>query len=286
MRHRLGNAVRTVRQGGNTDGVSDTNRGSAKLGFLRKNPPRNSFAAQHDGAPAAVTLRKVSLDGPLEDHTHPFGDKYVAPAVIPQKRLEKAYFVRVQVKALTQAESSLAQNSDKVQLSQSSQSGPLLSDGTSDETGLNPENASSDGVMGGITGDSSEDTKPQASISVEDSNSEAVVRVDVFRQTASSAWKEQPESSITVSLSAVFALHAEISDSVGQMPPPASFATIKPRNKSGSMRHSLAAAFGLTALDTVRITGTLLAGLLRQEPDTGEYKVKSISAYHGKFRLK
>eukprot|EP00977_Amphora_coffeiformis_P005529 scaffold1170_cov174-Amphora_coffeaeformis.AAC.13 len=285
MRLRLGNAVRSVRQN-NTDTAPESGRSGGRFGFRRRGS-QNSDGAQHDGAPEPVTLKQVTVNGPLQDQTHPFGDEYFEAAVVQQKRLDKVWFVRVKVVDGQPVHSGAPSEENFNSLQPN-----IYAAARSEMIQIADVEAKDDTIpldlgASGTTGKESEQKASAEPTEEPDRtlHSEPKAVIEVFRQTEDSGWLDRAVSSVSVSLSAILALHAEISESVGRLPPPASFPDIEPRSQSGSLTRSLGVALGLTALDTVRITGMLLSGLLQYHPDSGEYSVKPISAYHGKCTM-
>lgn len=266
MRQRLGNAVRSVRQN-NADPAVDPSKGGGRFGMRR----RSANTPKHEDAPEAISVKKVSVIGQLEDHVHPFGESKLEPVV--QKRLDKHWLVRVHILNPTDAQRVEGKDSE------SGQEFPTNVAASADEA---VENAVVDGDDGGEL--AGEDEQQNSSVKVA-SDPEPFIRIDVYSSGETPDWMDRPLSSVTVPLPSVFALHSKISESVGRLPPPASFHTVKERSESGAPTHSLASAFGLTALDAVRITGTLLSGLLRYHPDSGEYALNPLSVYHGTFLI-
>lgn len=282
MRQRLGAVVRTARTSGR-ESTADPNRGSSRFAFRLHNSTKNPDAAGHDSAPSYVALRNIAVAGPLEEQTHPFGEKYL-PVVLPQKRLQKNWFVRVKIADLNPT---ATESPDKVTPERSTQPTTGQEESKQERVAVIEE---SEGLFSApaLTMDQGRavaDEDEQRDISEADAvGTDILAKIEVYQQSETAQWIDRPASVVNVPLTAVFALHAEISESVASLPPPATYPSIEPRKESGALRHSLATAFGLTALDTVRLAGTLLSGLLQYEPSSGEYSISRVSPYHGTLR--
>ena len=254
MRQRLENAVRSVRQS-NVDPSTESSRNGNRFGFRLRGTAKGS---EDDGAPEAMDVRNVSIHGTLQDQTHPLGADYLGKE-LASKRLDCTWFARVK---LNDAPLPCTDGNEPPSVDRNS-SPIALAVGLVDP--LQQENTAAT------------ESPPE--------HFELTAPIHVYRQEPQAGLMDRPVSSVVVPLSSVYALHSSISECVGRLPPPASYHSATPRNESAALPWSLAVAFGLTPLDTVRVTGTLLGGLLRCKQDTGEYSIVPISEYHGEFVL-
>jgi len=101
--------------------------------------------------------------------------------------------------------------------------------------------------------------------------------IQIFRQLGDEVAKK-PVGEIFRKLDDILALHTSLSESVSSVPCAASL-QIPERTSTGSMTESLVRVLGLTAIDTVRITGNLLGGLLASVTN---HSVHSSLEHHGK----
>ena len=250
--------------------------GCARGSFRR----RSGNPAKHEDAPESVTVKRVSVTGPLETQVHPFGESYLETHVLPLKRLEKPWFVRVEIilpEAATQVMgkqevNESAKSSDDFQHSSAADMTAQAKSEVSNYPEV--EELETNEVLAG------RDRDPESEKVTE---IEPLVSIFVHCPTENLDCLDRHVSSVATSLASVFALHSEISESIGRLPPPASFSTLKERSESGALTKSLAAVFGLSPIDTVRITGTLLSSLLQYHADTGEFSFTPVSAYHGMY---
>ena len=94
-----------------------------------------------------------------------------------------------------------------------------------------------------------------------DSIGDEVYRVQVFR--GSTEGNYLPVADIVRKLTDVLTLHTQLSESLSRLPLSSSSMQGEPgRSSVGEMNGSLTKKLGLTALDTVRLTGKLLGGIL------------------------
>ena len=268
VRQRLGKAVRSVRQG-NTDSASDPDRGTGRFSSRRVPNSGSKDIIEQSGVPEPVTVKRFSVSGPLVEIIHPFGENHLEPSEYPQKRLEKSYLVRVQVVE------SLSSTVPSLEPCKQDLLGPSTpNDCESDAPAKKADRNSLSNIAEAET--------PADEFRAEKPDPRLTIIIQTYQRTDTADWTERPCSTVELALSSVFELHSEISECVGKLPLPASFPTLE-RSESGGLGKSLAAAFGLSPLDTVRITGILLSGLLQYQPETGDYSVKSLSTHHGKL---
>jgi hypothetical protein len=268
VRERLGNVVKNVRQHTSDSSSLSDRTGGGRFSRLRRSAVRSNDSEEHSGAPEPITLKRVTVEGNLVDSIHPFGGHHLELVESPMKRLQKPYFVRA-----------------KLFDSAHSKSGPdELADSESlqtDATEAHLQNLNKDTPVVSVK---DEDTQAPAFSLTSPPTPEIHVTIQTFERVTSEkkGWMEQPCSTTTVPVSAIFALHTEISECISQISPPPCIPTEGQRNQVGGFSQSLSSTLGLSSLDTVRITGTLLSGLLQYHPETGYYTLRQISAYHGK----
>jgi hypothetical protein len=294
MRERLGAAVRSVRIG--KDDEEGIPRNSGRFSLRRRGTRQDNANGRVQGAPDPVKLRNIMIKGPLDSPTHPFGDISSSTSDLPLKRLEGSWFVRVATSSSHQE----AEGSEEIEENQKSTPSQLsgavvaTNDSSTEDHRESQEIDSATSTMsrepGTETSDPELPTRAGTSQYVDGARNSApytpepknrlAFQLQVFNHRTETTW-DRPVVKVDKTLSEVLQLHTELSESIARVP--SSFSdTGKGTGRSSAemMSASLAAALGLTALDTVRITGRLLGGLLENvttEPDS-----EASLNYHGK----
>jgi hypothetical protein len=305
MRERMGAAVRSVRQGKDDQNGVPRNSGRFSLRRRGNSTPQDNANGNIQGAPAPVKLRNVVIKGPLDSPTHPFGDIRSSPSDLPLKRLEGAWFVKVttgnsdevaDAKEAIEAKESLlsSQSSDAVVTKNQTNDASTEDHRESQERNITEQITATSAISSAAGTEMSypdlpADTRTSQDVDGEQSGASCAsepkkrlsFRVKVF-QHSTETMRNRPVAEVETTLYEVLHLHTELSESIARVPFGSSSAGNDPgRSSTEMMNESLATALGLTALDTVRITGRLLGGLLEnltREPDS-----EASLIYHGKL---
>jgi hypothetical protein len=305
MRERMGAAVRSVRQGKDDQNGIPRSTGRFNLRRRGNSAPQDNVNGKVQGAPAPVKLRNVMIKGPLDSPTHPFGEIGSSPSNLPLKRLEGAWFVQVTTgnsdegagaREAIEANQTLisSQFSDAVVTTNQTNDDSTEDHQESQENDLT-EQIPATSTMPSTAGtemsdlDLPADTRTSQYVDGEQSSASCTFepknklsfRVKVF-QHSTEEMRNRPVAEVETTLYEILHIHTELSESIARIPFGSSSAGNDPgRSSTEMMNESLATTLGLTALDTVRITGRLLGGLLEnltREPDT-----EASLIYHGKL---
>lgn len=300
MRERMGAAVRSVRQG--KDDQNGVPRNSGRFSLRRRgiSTPQDNANGKAPGGPAPIKLRDVVIKGLLDSPTNPFGDISSSPSDLPLKRLEGAWFVQVTTGNSDEAaDAREAIEAKQTMISLQSSDAVVAANQTNDASPEDHRESGESNTTEQITATSTLSSAAVTEISdpdlpVDTRTSQYVdgeqsgafeqknrlsFRIKVFQHTAETM-RNRPAAEVETTLYEILHLHTELSESIARIPFGSSSADNDPgRSSTGMMSESLATALGLTALDTVRITGRLLGGLLEnltREPDS-----EASLIYHG-----
>jgi hypothetical protein len=302
MRERMGAAVRSVRQGKDDQNGIPRNSGRFNLRRRGNSALQDNANGKIPGAPAPVKLRNVMIKGPLDSPTHPFGEISSSASDLPLKRLEGAWFV--QVTTGNSDEAADAREAKQTLISSPSPDAVVTTNQTnnastedhreSQKNDITEEKTATSTIPNTAGTEMSDldlpaDTRTSQYVDGEQSsascafepNSKLSFRIKVF-QHSTETMRNRPVAEVETTLYEILHLHTELSESIARIPFGSSSAGNDPgRSSTEMMNESLATALGLTALDTVRITGRLLGGLL--ENLTRELDSEASLIYHGKL---
>jgi hypothetical protein len=304
MRERMGAAVRSVRQGKDDQNGIPRNNGRFSLRRRGNSALQDNANGKVPGAPSPVKLRNVMIKGPLDSPTHPFGEFSSLSSDLPLKRLEGAWFVQVTTGNSDEAADAREAIEAKQTLMSSPSSDVVVTTNQTNDASTEDHRESQKNDITEQTATSTipstagtemsdldlpADTRTSQYVDGEQSNASCAFepknklsfRVKVF-QHSTETMRNRPVAEVETTLYEILHLHTELSESIARIP----FGSSSAGNDSGRsstemMNESLATALGLTALDTVRITGRLLGGLLEnltREPDS-----EASLIYHGKL---
>ena len=213
-------------------------------GTIRK--PQNSSDSLAASELGSLKLRDVSLTEPLDTSSDPLEMGDFPEEIL--KRLEGRWFVRVKIGAK-----------------------PI---------DLNFLSEKREADLLDLSGDKVDKIKNLAQDNTDNKTSHGqVLNIAIFQSHDSLS--EKPHSHVIREISDIYALHTSISECVGRMPPPSYVREVEPRDDHGTLKRSLAKALGLTALEAVRTTAKLLAGLL-EDGMLGNSATVNVTDYHGK----
>lgn len=241
---RFGAAVRSVRR-------PETRSG----GFSMRRPGNQGFP---DGSPDPIKLRNVKLSGSLPTTPHPIHGGAQEVPKMPSKRLEGLWTVAVLV--------------DRTEADATSTTGPGVSLVTIPEKNDSHENQAKDDLEGGrplSTADQSADRKlseEQTNIQPEIAEPKQPLRLEtVFTISVSHRSMQDSalaKSSVSRTYADVLDLHRKVSQSLTQDISSLFLNGEERRSKRGELGTVASTYFGLSPLDTIRMSARLLSGLL------------------------
>lgn len=262
IRERLGTAVRSVRKGAATlpDDETGSSVESGKTRSIFR--PRSLQGGQDTGENSVgsgaevIKLRNIRITGSLATETDPFGKPQIA-TIQPLKQIEANLFVEVTVRNKDTASRNQMRDSAKGEQVQ-----------TEDSTHVGFQFRSDEAVHEAPATDRAHskrkagDQPDSAAIEVE---AEQLPRfqLQVFRQGLEGSEVELI-AEIEKDIVSLLSLHTAISECVAQLPFSAYCDYYPSRTTSSDMSNSLASTLGLNAVETTRITGRILGGLMAE----------------------
>lgn len=269
MKQRLGAAVRRARTV-----TSD----SQKFLAGRHSARQETSEVTPLGSPNAVKLQKVLLSGPLQTPVHPFGEGGTEIPGVPLKKFEGLMSVRVGIHSTVERENCNTKMRDP-KISGTAVGSPLQftsgnemgaestmahetsceicdvekTDEVEDRSGISDAGSSeNDGMMELPFAD----PRPKSS-----ENLEIVFRIQVFQHECDDATSSIAD--LLKKLPDIVALHTSLSESVARVPSYLFDSELDiGRTSMARMNENLSHVLGLTPLDSMRLTGKLLGGLL------------------------
>jgi hypothetical protein len=261
MRGRLGAAFRNVRRGGTPPrnarrgGTPPPAESGRRFGFMSRNAPsRQDTEDPSFGVTEAVKLRNISIAGQLTLPTDPFRASGNNAMEVPLKKLEGYWFVHVDVCLATQG-GNRASHLEQKNLTDDKPH-PEASSDRGETEGLPPSTSSQH-----LTLDTNSADDHANLLGDNDSEHGVIFQIKVVRRL-SAGNQTQIVSELKKSIPDVLAMHTTISESISHLPSSPYSTTELARTPSGDMSKSLASVLGLNAVETVRITGRMLGGLL------------------------
>lgn len=286
IKQRFGAVVRKARKA-----TLDSQRFSDGLRTARQ----GSSGGVPSGAPNPTKLNKIGLGGPLQTPIHPFGEGGAETSDIPLKKLEGVWSVRVNIVATpdsqaigdaastpvpTEIGDDNAVDSSITAIGSASANCDLsaINYGEDSLVSGDPDNNAGDDVLGRPSTETLE-VSPSSRAGV---NEEMFFQIHVIQQISNSV-ATPVATTVLKTLPDIAALHTSLSEAVAKLPSYAFDIDLDiGRTSLAEMNENFSIALGLTTLDTVRLTGRLLGGLLdisKREPASPFPH----TSYHGKI---